>query len=116
LIGEKVPKKATAAVKAPSHLRPATRDWYERVITNYELEDHHLHLLRLACEALDRANEARRAVNKHGLVFTDRLGNCRARPEAKMEIENRTSFARLLRELAIDVDPPAESNRPNPLR
>lgn len=109
-------KKASAKVKAPSHLAKATQEWFEQVVSDYELEQHHLRLLRLACEAWDRSQQARQAIKKHGLTFTDRFGSPRARPEVKIEQENRTSFARLLRELDIDAEPPTESRRPPALR
>lgn len=109
-------RKKDANTKAPSHLTTATREWYAQVVADYELEQHHLRLLRLACEAWDRSQQARQAIKKHGLTFTDRFGSPRARPEVKMEQENRTSFARLLRELDIDADPPAEGKRPPALK
>lgn len=109
-------KKAIAVTKAPTHLAPATQEWYAQVVSDYELEPHHLRLLRLACEAWDLSQKARQAIKKHGLTFTDRFGSPRARPEVKIEQENRTSFARLLRELDIDAEPPRESPRPPALK
>ena len=59
---------------------------------------------------------ARLAVAKHGITFVDRLGSPRARPEIKIELDSRVSFARLLRELAIDAEPPVDVPRPPALR
>jgi phage terminase small subunit len=111
-----MPKLKAKNTTAPSHLRPTTREWFEQICRDYELESQHIKLLRLAADAWDRVQEARQAIKKHGLTFVDRFGAPRARPEVKMEIENRTSFARLLRELAIDTEPPSDANRPPPLR
>ena len=76
---------------------------------DYELDDHHVHLLTLAAEALDRAHEARVALKREGLTFTDRFGSPKIRPEAAVERDSRLSFARLLRELGLDAagDPEA---------
>lgn len=109
-------RKQPASNTAPKHLGAATREWFESICKDYDLESQDLRLLRLAAEAWDRGQEAREAIAEFGLTYTDRFGQPRARPEAKMEIENRTSFARLMRELALDVAPPADAKRPPPLR
>lgn len=96
----------------PRHLRPATKKWWRRVVGDYSLEDHHLKLLQAACESWDRLTQAREALAEHGLTFTDRFHQPRARPEVAIERDSRVSFARMLRELALDVEPPGESPRP----
>jgi hypothetical protein len=70
-----------------------------------------LRLLQLACEAWDRAEQARELLLQHGLTFVDRFGQPHARPEIAIERDSRIAFARLLRELNLDIEPPA-ANRP----
>jgi phage terminase small subunit len=106
----------TGGIKPPPHLRPATRDWFASVLANYELEPHHLRLLTLAAEAWDRCEQAREAIAEHGAVFNDRFGSPRARPEIAIERDSRIAFARLVRELSLDVEPPSEASRPPALR
>lgn len=101
---------------SPAHLKPATRDWFEAVQADFALEQHHTRLLTLACEAFDRAAEAREAIATHGPVYSDRFGAPRARPEVAIERDARLAFARLLRELDLDAEPPAEARRPPALR
>ena len=96
----------------PPHLRPDTASWWKAVVAEFDLEHHHLRILRLACEAWDRGQEAREAVAEHGSVYVDRFGQPRARPEIAIERDARISFARLMRELALDVDGPDEAGRP----
>jgi len=103
---------ARPAVALPKHLRPETRRWAERILTDFELEPHHVRLLILGGEAYDRGQQAREALAIHGTTYLDRFGQPRARPEVAIERDSRTSFARLLRELALDVEPPAESRPP----
>ena len=91
------------AISAPDHLSKEIAEWYKSVLADYQLEAHHLRLLVLACESWDRCQAARRAVKKHGLTFLDRFDQPRKRPEVGIEIDNRLAFARLLRELALDV-------------
>jgi phage terminase small subunit len=101
---------------APSHLAPKTRAWWRSVVADYSLEPHHLHLLQLAGEAWDRAQQARAALAQHGLTF-DKKGVPCTRPEVAIERDSRLAFARLVRELDLDVDaPPAERTRPAGLR
>lgn len=97
--------------KLPRHLRKSTAAWWLEVTTDYELEPHHVRLLTLAAESWDRCLQAREAIAKHGLIFVDRFGQPRSRPEVAIERDNRVQFARLLRELQLDVHEPDE-NRP----
>lgn len=103
-------KKST--ITAPDHLREPTRAWFNAVVRDFVLEPHHVRLLTLAAESWDRAGQAREAIQKHGLVFQDRFGQPHARPEVSIERDSRIAFARLLRELALDVSEPDESRPP----
>ncbi len=91
-------------IRPPRHLRPPTRKWFTAVLADYELEDHHVRLLMLACEAWDRSMEAREALSKHGLTVVDRFDFPRARPEVAIERDSQIRFARLIRELDLDVE------------
>ena len=66
-------------------------------------------LLRLACEALDRAGQACEVLDAEGLTIRDRYGQVRPHPAASIEIQSRTAVARLLRELRV-LDPPADDD------
>jgi len=99
-------------ISAPAHLRPDTASWWASVAGDYALEPHHLRILTLAAEAWDRGVEAREAIAKHGTVYVDRFAQPRARPEIAIERDSRIAFARLVRELALDVDTPDEPGRP----
>jgi phage terminase small subunit len=96
----------------PPHLRPDTASWWAAVVAEFDLEPHHLRILRLACEAWDRGQESREAIAQHGSVYVDRFNQPRARPEVAIERDCRISFARLMRELALDVDGPDDGSRP----
>ena len=98
-------------MKPPKHLRPRTRRWFAHVVEAYELEEHHLRLLQLAAAAWDRAEEAREAIGEHGMTYIDRFDCLRTRPEIAVERDSRLAFARLLRELALDIEPPPEPRR-----
>jgi phage terminase small subunit len=108
-------KSKTAVPKPPAHLRAATARWWSEIVAEYELESFHLRLLTKASESWDRSEQAREALVKHGLTFEDRFGSPRARPEVAIERDSRIAFARLIRELGLEVAPPSDS-RPNALR
>ena len=102
-------------IKAPKHLKPDTGEWFKSVIKDYELEPHHIRLLTLAGEAWDRCQEAREIVDKEGLTAKDRFGQLRQHPAISIERDCRIAFARLLRELNLDVESP-ETPRPNQIK
>jgi hypothetical protein len=97
-------------IRLPKYLRATTRAWVKRVLAEYELEEHHIKLLLMAAEQFDRAAQAREVLAQ-GLTFTDRFGQPRVRPEIAIERNCAIAFSRLLRELALDVEPP-DDNRP----
>jgi phage terminase small subunit len=98
--------------KPPGHLQRATKRWWSGVVADFAMEPHHLRLLTLAAEAWDRGQEAREVLAEKGLTYEDRFDCPRARPEVAIERDSRIAFARLVRELALDVEPPAEARLP----
>jgi phage terminase small subunit len=103
---------AKPSLRLPKHLKPATRRWAEGILSDFVLESHHFRLLVLACQAWDRGDDARAALVESGSVFLDRFGQPRARPEVAIERDARIAFARLVRELALDVDEPNDTRPP----
>lgn len=103
-------------IKAPDHLAPQTAAWWLSVLADYELEPHHVRLLTLAAESWDRTATARAVLDTEGLTYLDRFQAPRARPEVAIERDSRLAFARLIRELDLDIEAPAERSRPPGLR
>lgn len=101
----------TPIPRAPEHLQPATRAWYLAVLKDFELEPHHVRVLTLAGEAWDRCTEARERLAADGAYFQDRFGQLRTHPAVAVERDSRIACARLIRELDLDVDPPAAASR-----
>ena len=96
----------------PKHLTPETATWWSSVMDEFELEEHHVRLLTLACEAYDAAKDARKVLQNEGKVFVDRFGQPKPRPEVATQRDSAISFARLLRDLDLDVDMIAARSRP----
>ena len=100
----------------PKHLSRESRAWWRQVVSDYDLELHHLKLLQSACESLDRVQQARTLIERDGVVIEDRFGQQKPHPACDIERHNRALFARMLRELALDVEEPAEATRPPTMR
>jgi phage terminase small subunit len=95
--------------KAPKHLRPATRAWWSNVVSDFQLEEHHVLLLTACAEAWDRSCEARAAIELEGL-FPESGRSRKLHPAWALERDSKILFSRLLRELNLDIDAPAEDH------
>jgi P27 family predicted phage terminase small subunit len=89
--------------KPPDHLSRAAKAWWRQVHTDYDLDDHHRHLLRLACESMDEAEKARAELAEHGHVVLDRFGCQKSSPWCDIEHKAQNRFRILCRELGLDV-------------
>lgn len=93
--------------RPPDHLKPAAAEFWTRVQHDYGIADPPgLALLTAACELLDRAAEARAAIERDGVVYTDRFGAPRPRPEVAIERNALIAFGRTLKVLGVDLQPP----------
>jgi len=101
----------------PDHLTPATQAWWRSIVAAYELEAHHLKLLEAAADSWDRMVMARATLLAEGLTIETAHGR-RKHPCVGIEADNRSAFARLVRELDLDepVPPPGRYMPPPSLR
>ncbi|MFC1886061.1 P27 family phage terminase small subunit [Thermodesulfobacteriota bacterium] len=98
--------------KAPKHLKKQGRKFWKSVLSDFVLKDsHHLVIFENACQCLDRIDEAQAEIKVQGAYYTDRFGQPKEHPAHKTERDNKILFARLLRELNLDIEPLKE-NRP----
>jgi P27 family predicted phage terminase small subunit len=102
--------------KAPRHLKASTRRWFEDVVSRWELDEHHVRLLTMAAECWERYQEARTVIATEGLTTRTRDGGAKRHPAVAIEAECRIAFARLIRELDLDLEEPADAKRPPQLR
>jgi phage terminase small subunit len=94
--------------KPPARLSPSAQKWWRTTVERYELQEHHLRLLQLACEAWDRAQAAREQLDPEGLTVSGSKGFVRPHPCIVIERDSRLAVARLLGELDLDAEPPVQ--------
>ena len=108
-----IKKMALKIKRAPTHLKTEGRKFWKHVLRDFDLVDaHHLKDLELSCQCLDRIEEARIKIETEGSYFRDRFGQPKESPWCKAERDNKVLFARLLRELSLDLNIPEESRPP----
>jgi phage terminase small subunit len=82
------------------------------VVSEYDLEGHHVRLLTVAAQTWDRLEEARERLRKDGSYVPDRYGALKAHPAIAVERDSRIAFARLVRELDLDGEPTTDPRMP----
>lgn len=105
---EKVPK-------APAGLSVRSRKLWRDVVSGWEMDAPGLELLRLACQALDRSDEAQAVLERDGVVVEGRYG-VRAHPAVGIRRDAAVEAARHLRELALSPEEVADPRLPRNLR
>lgn len=91
--------------KTPKGLSSEAGALWRAVVSEFELDPHHLRLLEAACVCWDRIREARKLIDKDGVVTKDRFGQLRQHPATQVELSNKRMLAKLLRELQLDIEP-----------
>ena len=94
------------AQEPPAHLSASAQQWWRTTVEMYVLQEHHLKLLQFAAEAWDRTQAARAQIDRDGLTVSTADGGIRAHPCIAIERDSRLGFARLVRELDLDTEPP----------
>lgn len=89
----------------PSHLGAVGRALWAEVQAEFEVDDAAGRaLLQSACEARDRIEAARKAIDEHGVVVTDRFGELRPNPATSVEHQARGAMVRALSALRLAPD------------
>ncbi len=111
---EKSLEGALVGEKTPEHLSKQTQEFWVWASDEYQLNRDELHLLLMACEAMDRCIQARKRIAKQGLTYNDRFGQPKSRPEVAIERDSRLAFARLVKQLGLGKKLGREMTTGNP--
>jgi P27 family predicted phage terminase small subunit len=88
--------------KAPKHLKTASKRLWEKLLSDYHIDDSAgLALLEAACFAYQRGEEARELVRREGLTVTDRFKQIRPHPGVAIERDSRAQMIAALRALKL---------------
>jgi hypothetical protein len=92
---------------APMHLSAEMRRFWGQVTDDYELERSALLVLKTACEAHDRAQDARRVIANEGMIVNNRR-------HAAIDVEATAQglFLRAMRQLGLDIEQAGPVGRP----
>jgi len=107
-IPDKLPEPPTGVSLQAAGLRL----WHS-VVSQFDLDSHDLQMLGAACEAFDIAARHKRKLDREGLTFKDKAGNPRPHPSCSEYRASLDSYRKLIRELALGVEPP--DSRPSAL-
>jgi len=94
-------------MNVPKHLSKESRKVFRRISSEYELTADGAMILQASLEAWDRAQCARRLVNREGLVIEGKR-----HPATDIEKQSYSLFLRGMRQLGLDVLPPGPAGRP----
>jgi hypothetical protein len=100
-------KTASRPIEEPAEpmtLSPRAAELYERVLDRWELDEVATAILRLAVEAMTRADEAAAIVSREGLCVPDRWGRPQKHPASLLERDHRAAAAASLQKLGLSLN------------
>jgi hypothetical protein len=101
-------------IKPPRALGQYGLRLWQTVLGGYAIDDiGGLELLCLACQALDRAERCREAIDEEGESIHTRGGGIRAHPLLRDELANRAFVVRTLDRLGINTEAIKPPGRPS---
>jgi len=101
----------------PKHLSDAARKWFRETAKQFEFETSaEWELLTQAAGCLHRIEQARAAIEEHGLCVPTAADGVKPNPACGIERDNRILFSRIVRELRLNDNQTDDETRPPRLR
>ncbi len=76
--------------------------WFDELKAGWEWEPHELEVLRIAAEAYDRYQQAKREIDRDGATVLDRFNQRKPHPAHVIERDSRSAFLMALRQLRFE--------------
>ena len=92
------------ADRPPKGLGPAGRDLHRKVCTSFEMDDHELPGLLLACKQLDDVHRLEELLERDGMMSTGSTGQQRLSQVVAELRQSRLAASKLLDALALPLD------------
>jgi hypothetical protein len=93
-------------INKPSNLSNEAKRIWSEIITEYGIDDPAgLRILRVSLEAYDRAQAARKQIDRDGMTFFDKSGQPKIHPLIPCERDSRAAFLAGLKALNLDIEP-----------
>lgn len=90
--------------RAPKHFSKPIRKWWYSVTRPFVWQPHEIELLKQACECLSVIEQAEAVLQREGLYIQDRFQQVREHPAQKTQRDNRSLFARLIKQVGLDPE------------
>lgn len=95
-----------SVTKAPKHLSPEAKKWWQRIMETYDIsDDGGQWILQTACEAYQRMSECKAILDRDGLTVEDRHGQKKPHPLIPAERDARAAMLSALKQLNLDLEP-----------
>jgi phage terminase small subunit len=102
----KIEVKRMKIIKPPVHLTKEAKIIWRDILKEYEIDDAAgLRILRVALESFDRAQSARKEIDRLGMTIKDKAGQVKMNPLLPVERDNRAAFLAGLKALNLDLEP-----------
>ena len=99
----------TKKQEIPSHLSKEAGEIFRDLCADYRINDTAgLKILRVACEAFERAQGARIIIDRDGMTVKDKFEQTKPHPLLPIERDSRAAFLSGLKALNLDITPPRD--------
>lgn len=100
-------------IRCPKHLSTEARTIWKEILSEYDIQDSAgLRILRVSLESFDRAQVARKQIDKEGMTVTDKFNQVKPHPLLPIERDSRAAFLSGLKCLNLDLEPIQGIGRP----
>jgi len=91
--------------EVPAHISKEAGAWWDRIVSEWDLDDSGLLILTAAAEAWDRMRDAQSLITEHGILIDDRFGQKKVNPAVLVERDSRSAMIAAIKALNLDLEP-----------